>query len=446
MLSCVFLIIFLLIFFVLIKKDHVYLIPMIMIVYSNINGLVSPENFALMGIIKFSDYGLVITLLLLVFGIFKLRKLDPEYVGAIKKDPLFNAINVFWVYYMCLFVYSVLIQRELIWPIKMGRYFFYGLNYYLIYLILIPNPIINFNKIVNCLMVATLIFGLLYIVYNLFDWNVYPTGEYESFRIKYINGNIKRNFSGFPTFAYFFILLFTDRLFQRQNNIIFYLIGLAILLICILLMLTRGLVIMTGLMVGFMAVYRRFSAHSLRRITVLVSLIAITLVLLPLLAEGHYQTMLMRFGELFTQGLTGSANFRVRSDEFMRIVKDVINFNPLFGFGFTLAKASNYNSYNYTVGSSDNGYSNLIGVTGFVGLGIFIAMIICWFIVNIRLQAMKVESYSRVNFVLIIFMLGIALDSSYISYTHNFVLFMVYDILAYAHFRYNCRRIIHSHG
>ena len=205
------------IFTLLIRRDRIYVIPMILITYSNVNGLLGWEDFAMQGFIKFQDYGLLATFTLLFLGAFSLRKRGVGYESIVRRTPLYTATNIYWIYYACLFIFSIFAMRSLIWPIKMGRVFFYGSIFYLTYRELLPDPIANFKKIINCLMYATLVFGLCYIVYNTLGLEIYPKGAYESFDLEGTSDEVKRNFSEFPMFAYYFIFLFTNNQFQRKR-------------------------------------------------------------------------------------------------------------------------------------------------------------------------------------------------------------------------------------
>lgn len=422
------------IFTLLIRRDRIYVIPMILITYSNVNGLLGWEDFAMQGFIKFQDYGLLATFALLFLGAFSLKKRKSDYEYSIRKTSLYTVINIYWIYYTGLFVFSVLAMGSLVWAIKMGRPFFYGCIFYILYRELLPNPIVNFKKIIDCLMYATIVFGICYIIYNTLGLELYPKGAYESFDLGGPTEEVKRNFSGFPVFAYYFIFLFTNRLIEGIGNKLINAAGLAILMLCVLLMLTRGTLILTVLMVVFLTTYRRPTLKNIKRLGVLFALMAIVIALIPYVAEGHYLAMVRRFEEFSGSGLTGASNFNVRTREFLQILKNVMDFNPFFGFGFTLAGAFGYSSFQLHGGSADNGYSNLLGVTGFVGLAVFASVIATWLIVNIKLQAMKVEEYSKVNFVFIIFILGAFMNGASMSYMHAYVVFLTYDLFAYAYF------------
>lgn len=426
--------VFILTFYFLIKRDRVYLVPMILIIFSNVNGLLGWEDFALKGLIKFQDYGLLLTLLILFFDRFTLNRKTPQYGKEAIRSPLYLIVQFYWMYYLALFLFSIAIQGGIEWPVKMGRMFFYGWIFFLIYLKLLPDPVANFNKIINCLMIATIVFGLFYVAYNVLGWEVYPKGEHEVFSLAGLD-DVKRNFSGFPTFAYYFIFLFTHRLMTDTGSKIINLFGLLLLMLCVLLMLTRGTMILTAVMMLFTIFYRKLSAVALSRILMLVIALFIAVPLIMFFAEGHYQAMLLRFSEFSSTGLSHSGNFLVRASEFSRIIKNVMDFDPFFGFGFTYVAAFGYTSSLIHGGSADNGFANLIGTTGFVGLFIFIALMFLWAKVNLKLQALQAEPYSKVNFVFMIFMMGSFLNGSSMSYMHAYALFLAYDLLAYAYLK-----------
>ncbi len=231
MLIYIVLISFIIAFSFLIRRDRVYLVPMILLIFSNLNGLLGWEDFALKGTIKFQDYGLVITIVILFLSAMRLHNPLPAYVTTLRKLPLYNAINVYWIYYIGLFLFSVFLQGSILWPVKMARFFFYGLIFYLIHQEILSDPLVKFEKIINCLMISTVLLGLLYIAYNLLGWNIYPKGEHETFNLGYLIHEVKRNFSGFPMFTYYFIFLFTDRLMLGKGRMLFNFAGLVILML-----------------------------------------------------------------------------------------------------------------------------------------------------------------------------------------------------------------------
>ncbi|MDT7519676.1 O-antigen ligase family protein [Rhodoferax sp. TBRC 17660] len=409
---------------------------MILIIYSNINGLLGWEDFALKGFIKFQDYGLILALTLISFSVFRKEEtLEPDYLKITKSRALLFAVNLHWFFYIGLFIFSILAMNNLTWPIKMGRTFFYGIIFYLIYKELKPNPIENFEKIITALQYFTIFFGICYISYNLLGLDIYPKGAYEEFEVASTAAPVARNFSGFPTFAYYFIFLFTQRLLTGSGKWFVNITGLSILLFCVPLMLTRGTLILVAVMLLALVVYRIPSSKTFVRLIVLTILIGVGLLIAPYVAEGHYQALMNRLQEFGTNGISGAKNLSVRSREFEQIVSNVIDFSPFIGFGFTVPAAFGFVTTQIHGGSADNGFSNLIGVSGFVGLAIFMSVIASWMILNIKLQALKAEQYSKVNFIFIFFMLGTFMNGSYMSYMHQFALFLAYDLFAFAYFK-----------
>lgn len=427
--------VFLSIFFFLIKKNRVYVIPFILIIYSNINGLLDWEDFAFRGVIKFQDYGLVLSFILIVMGWVSTRATIIGYERNVRRSKLYQLILFYWGYYLFEFIYSIILQGDAEWPIKMGRVFFYGLVIFVIYKRIRLNPIAKFEKIVNSLMMFTLLFGILYVGYNLFDMDFYPKEASEDFA-KVGLDEVKRNISGMPVFAGYFIILFTHNLMAGKGSKLVNLCGLLLLVFCQVLTLTRGIVILTGAIILLTILYRKVSIANFGRLAAVSALAIVSLPFLLKFAPGHIEALILRFSEFSgSGGAMQSGNFVVRAAEFKRIVANVIDFNPFFGFGFTNISllGLGYHSSILHGGSADNGFSNLIGTTGFVGLGIFMSIIVLWIRVNIKLQMLGKEPYAKVNFLFIIFMLVSFMDGASMSYMHNYALFIAYDLLAYAY-------------
>lgn len=426
--------IFIAAFFYLLKKDRVYIVPMALLIFSNLNGLLDWEDFALKGVVKFQDYGLVITLLIIFSSAISKDRTYFIYERAVKNSYLYKLILGYWVYYFFEFIYSILIQGDLEWPIKMGRTFFYGLVIFLIFKQLKPNPVALFEKVITILKFITLLLGTFYVFYNLGGFDIYPKGEHEEFVINGLQ-NVKRNFSGLPTFTYYFIILFSDLLVRGRQSTLINLGGLLLLVACVFFSLTRGMLLLTIAIIVLTVFLSRPNAKMILRIASFTGVLLLLVPLFPLIASSHFEAMTMRFEEFGESGLTQSGNFVVRSMEFSRIIGNVLDFNPLFGFGFTNIEMLKlgYQSNVLFGGSPDNGYSNLIGTTGFIGLGLFLVLMAFWIRTNLKLQALKMEPYSKVNFIYIIFMLIAFLDGASFSYMHSYALFIAYDLLAYAY-------------
>jgi hypothetical protein len=197
------------------------------------------EDFAFKGVIKFQDYGLLITAAILTMYIFSYHHHEPDYMKVARRTVLYNTINFVWINYLVLLVFAVVLQGP-VWPIKMARTFFYGLVMYVAYREIMVDPLIKFERLLRFMMWMTLFFGCLYIIYNLVGWEIYPKGEHEVFKTGYLNeDDVRRNFSGFPTFAHFFLFYFVDRVLRNEGSRLFNVAGASILAACVVLMLTR---------------------------------------------------------------------------------------------------------------------------------------------------------------------------------------------------------------
>jgi hypothetical protein len=84
-----------------------------------------------------------------------------------------------------------------------------------------------------------------------------------------------------------------------------------------------------------------------------------------------------------------------------------------------------------SAGSPDNGFTNLLGISGFIGLAIFLIIIMKWGLINIKLQRLKIDNYSKAHFLFIISIFLSFMNSSSNSYLQSFGLFLIYDLLIY---------------
>ena len=424
-------IVFLFIFIVLFRRDRIYVVPFIYLIYSNINGLLDWEDFALKGVIKLPDYGLILVVFLLMLASF----LSPKSKPLIQvKDGLFKFLLVFWFYYFFELLYSIIISGGLEWPVKMGRTFFYGLVMFLMIRLAKQSPYEKFDKIINFLKYATVFFGALYIGYNLLGWEIYPKGEHEEFMLDNFD-EIKRNFSGYPSFSFYFLIYFIDQLLKKESNKTFCFAGLVVVVSAIVLTLTRGAILN---MVGITAITLLYRKMNLRIYKNVLACIFVGIFLFPAvlkMAPGQLEVITLRFEEFGNGGgAMNSGNFVVRAQEFFNILDNTVKFNPVFGMGFTNAALMGYESSVITNGSADNGFTNLIGVTGFLGLLLYWLVIYKWIRVNLKLQSLKMENYSKINFIYIIYAMISMFNGSTMSYMHNIAIFMIYDMLMLAHF------------
>lgn len=428
---------FLLLFAFALRKDRVYIVPFILLFYSNINGLLGWEDFAFKGFIKFQDYGLLITLVVLALHIMSFNRHEPDYVKVARRTVLYNAINFFWINYLVLFVFAVVLQGP-VWPVKMARTFFYGLVIYVAYREIMVDPLAKLQRLFRFMMWATLFFGSLYIFYNVSGLEIYPKGEHEVFKTGYLQeADVRRNFSGFPTFAHFFLFYFVDRLLRNEGSRLFNVVGASILAACVMLVLTRYTLVITIAVTLFLILYRKQDIRTVGRLAAAAVAFAILLPLIGLFTETYYTTLLSRFDEFSSTGVLGSSSAHVRLDEFKQILSNVIDFNPFFGFGFTVPWGFGYPTNVYHAGSADNGYANILGISGFLGLMLFFVLMASWIVVNRRLRALEAENLSRVTFAFIFFVLAGMMNDAHAGYMHYFGIFMAYDLFAYAYLKHN---------
>lgn len=418
----------------LLRKNRVYAVPLILIVYSNLNGLLDWEDFALRGLIKFQDYGLIATIILILDDWLMRRGSVTSYEALARRSLLYKAVLLFWGYYLFVFVYSIALHQGVEWPIKMGRVFFYGLVFFVAWRMLKPDPLHRFDAVILILKRWMIWFGCLYVAYNVVGWEIYPKAAHEDFENLGLEG-VRRNFSGLPIFAGYFAILCTHNFIEGKPGKLGNLFGAVLMVLCQALSLTRGFVLLTLAAITLTVLCRRFSLAGLSRVLFLVIGTAISAYLAVAFAPSYYEVLALRFDELIDAGgATQAANYVVRADEFFRILANVVDFNPLFGFGFTnIAELHlGYASSVVHGGSADNGFSNLIGTTGFLGVLIFLGMILLWINTNVRLQLTRAEPYAKVHLVFIFYMIASFLNGASMSYMHAFALFLAYDILAYS--------------
>ncbi|GGK77525.1 hypothetical protein GCM10007941_29540 [Amphritea balenae] len=297
------------------------------------------------------------------------------------------------------------------------------------------NPVAVFNDIICILKWSTIFFGVCYFGYNLLGWEIYPKGVHEEFLLDV--EDVKRNFSGFPVFCFYFIIYLTDRVLSSTTVKFIDVASLFILIGCVLLSLTRGSLILMFAVMLLVLVYRSPMIRSFKRMLFIFALFTIVSPFLVDVFSGHLTALFGRFDEFKVAGYDQSSGYMVRAIEFNNIINNVLDFNPILGFGFTNLNALGlgYQSNVIHGGSPDNGFSNLIGVTGFLGTFLFMCVLVFWLNVNINLQLMKMERFSKVHFIFIIYLVLSFINAASMSYVYLFVVFLVYDLLAYSYYK-----------
>lgn len=419
---------FIFLFTYLIKKDIVYIIPMIFLFYTKINGLLDWEDFSQHGVIKFPDYGFLLSLIILILLIVSYKK------GF--SDPIFNTIYgllllicIHIIYYLFLFFYSVELQGLFEWPIKIGRGYLYGISILVFYLLLYNDPVGKFKKVLEFLKIFTIVFSAMYIVYNYFGIDFYANEAYEI--IESDTGEVNRNFAAFPYFLMYFYCISLIDFLNRRGNFTINLLLIFIYLICMVSVLTRGIIISAAIIFVIAYIISDNRKTNLFYIFFFFGLGFFALNTMHFFETGSFLTLLERSSEIKDVGIGSTGNFEYRTEEFLNIFSHVIRFNPLFGFGFVNISLLGYNFSTMSAGSPDNGFTNLLGITGFVGLALFLTIIFKWGQINIKLQRLKIDDFSKAHFLFIIYVLLSFMNGSSMSYLESFGLFLIYDLLIY---------------
>jgi hypothetical protein len=401
---------------------------MIFLFFTNINGLLNWEDFARHGSVKFPDYGFILAILIIIYILLLKRfKVDPIYNT---NNSLLLLIYFDILYYLFLFIYSILLQGSIEWPLKIGRYYLYGISIIAFYLLLVTDPIIKFRKVVNFLKIYTIVFSIMYIIYSYFNINFYADVAYDT--INTDNGTVNRNFAAFPYFLMYFYCISLIDLLNRKGNYFINLLLIFLYLICMVSVLTRGLIISAIIILITAFIISDNRKANIFYLSFSFGLGIIILRSIHYFESNNFSTLLVRFSEVTNVGIRGTENFQVRTNEFLNVLNNVIHFNPLFGFGFVNTSLLGlYRFNNFTAGSPDNGFTNLLGTTGFVGLVIFITIIIKWVLINVKLQRFKNDDFSKAHFLFIIYLLLSFMNGSSNSYLETFGLFLIYDLLIF---------------
>src|ERR1017187_4376704 len=420
-------VLFIYLFIFLIRKDVVYFIPMIFLFYTNINALLDWEDFAELGVIKFPDYGLVLSVCILFYFIYLKRGKAIPILNT--QSGLLLLICLQIVYYIFLCGYSVVLQGSIQWAIKLGRPFFYGSSILVFYLLLYPDPENKYKKIVTFLKIYTIIFSVMYIIYNYFHINFYADKPYEI--INSDKGDVTRNFAAVPYFLMYFYCITLIDFFNRKGNVIINSLLIFLFLICMISVVTRGLIITAAII--FISAFI-ISDNRRTDIFYVFFFMGIGIFLLNYIhyfESGSFSALMERSSEIRDVGIRNTGNFEYRTEEFLNIFNNVVRFNPFFGFGFVNTDLLGYHFNHNFAYSPDNGFTNLLGVSGFIGLAIFMAIIIKWGFINIKLQRLKIDDFSKAHFLFIISIFLSFMNGSSMSYLQSFGLFLIYDLLIY---------------
>jgi hypothetical protein len=418
---------FIFLFIYLIRRDIVYVIPMIFLFYTNINGLLDWEDFAQHGSIKFPDYGFILSVIIIIYVI---------YFKRAKANRIFNSNNgllllIYFhiLYYLFLFLYSVILQGSLEWPIKIGRTYFYGISIIVFYLLLVTDPVEKYKKVFSFFKIYTIVFSIMYIVYNHFNINFYANKAYEIIDTDY--GVVNRNFAAFPYFLMYFYCISLVDFLNRKGNYLINLLLIILYLICMVSDLTRGTIISAGII--FIVAYIISDNRKVNTFFILFffGIGFFVLKSIHYFETGSFLTLLGRFSEFGDVGIASTANFEYRIKEFLNIYNNVIQFNPLFGFGFVNTSILGFHFNIISAGSPDNGFTNLLGTTGFIGISIFFIIIMKWVLINVKLQRFVSDDYSKAHFLYIIAIFLSFMNSSGNSYIESFGVFLIYDLLIY---------------
>lgn len=426
----IYLTIFLVYFYRKIRKDLLYCIPFLILLITNLNALL-PVEYLGIGSINFADYFFVVFSVLYVSYYTKYR--GKEYY---KSNFVYRFLIIYIIYYLFLVIYSTIISNfDLITVIKISRYYFYGLITILVLKIMQDKPLIRFNVLFKFINIMTLMFSVLFILDSAFNLPVFVLPEgYILFTET--GEEVKRNFYAFPFFTIYCILYNLNLLIVSKNKRerLFHFICLIIFYGSIIVIMTRGLLVASLICSSIMLLYGRLNAKRLV-IAILVILSSLLIVESKVLnSVTTFRVLNERMNEVKEEGVKGTANFHIRMYWFNKAIDNVLSYNPLFGFGFTIPSKLGYDFMGLQAGNPDNAFANIIGVQGFFGLILFILLVLSWIILNLKLQRLKRENLSKVNFVFILWSFIGTLNSNTFSFIQSFGIFLAYDILVYSYF------------
>lgn len=405
----------------------------------SLNGFVGTEaGFA--GGLKFKDTSIVITLILLYFFMVRLLVNRPLRQHVVRPFFSFSGFGILLMYVLYMFFILLLSvgMQGIEWPIKLGRVFLFAVVGILAYLYVVSSGPEFEVLIVKWLKWITLVSALAYVLYNFFGWEIYADDAYEIFSAD-SGAEVKRNFAGFPYFGFYYYIYFLIYAF-RSNNIVrqtALIFGAGLLLLCVGLTLTRGLLI-TALSAVPLTMLISGRVKSTAMALIMISVMAVIgVMLIGDLASGYLNVLSSRFDELLRFGVSNVDNANVRSQEFSEILSRVLSLNPLVGLGFVNVQEARLGGRFLYAGSPDNAYSNLLGVSGFIGLSMYLLLLFIWASVCVKLIARWRDAQARVSLAFIVCILEVNFIGSTFGYIQSFVLFMVFDFYRYYQLRLN---------
>jgi hypothetical protein len=244
-------------------------------------------------------------------------------------------------------------------------------------------------------------------------------------------GVVNRNFAAFPYFLMYFYCISLIDFLNRKGNSFINLLLVFLYLICMVSVLTRGVIISAVIIFILAYIISDNRGTNIFYILFFFGLGFFILNSIHYFETGSFLTLIERSRELSEVGIGSAENFDYRTKEFLNIFNNVIQFNPLFGFGFVNTSLLGFHFNIDSAGSPDNGFTNLLGISGFIGLTIFLIIIMRWGLINLKLQQLKIDNFSKPHFLYIIYIVLSFMNGSSNSYLESFGLFLIYDLLIY---------------
>ena len=425
-----YLILFVFLAFIKIRRNIVYILPFLALIITNLNALLNNDSFGL-GSLNFSDYIFPITFF--VFILYKVNNYSFKYF----KDSITYKFFLIYIYYQVFLIfYSLSINKEdVIWIFKIGRYQFYGLFVMLTFIFIEKNPVLIFEKMIGFTNKVIIFFTVLFLIDSLAGISIFVLADYH----KMISDNgieMKRNFYAYPIFSGYFYIYNMQKLIDSKSkkHALINLGNVIIILLAIIAIMTRGFVI--GVFVCTLALLflNRLDFKKRLLLILFVSLFVVIGVYGVLNYIPEYTELIERLFEIKNKGLSGTANFQVREQWLKKAIENVNSFNIFFGFGYTRPDPNIFKFMSFSAGNPDNAFANIIGMQGFIGFFIFCSLVISWLITNWKLRRLKTENISKINFVYIIWLIISTQNSNTFSFIQSFGFFLAYDIVTYNFF------------